>query len=313
MFDFVPTPIDAAEVAFAERLTAHLGRPASDPPVVIGEGSNNWVYRSGSRHGPIALKLGKPHRLDVVAGEYRKETWCAAAARAVGVMTPEIFGPGEFEGRPYLIQGFCEGRAVREDEDPVPYWEAMGRMARSINGIAVSGWGYGLAGDGVFGESWKLHLAYNLACLTPDDPLIELGVLTGATMPQWRKQLERLAAFEVRMGLCHGDFALWNLVIDGGGQVNLVDWGCARAAPAPFQEFVEVSREGRTSAAALEAFAAGYGWTAGVLTEKRSLIATFAALREIDTLRWALEHFPSSTPERVRWAKAAFEALLAAN
>jgi Ser/Thr protein kinase RdoA (MazF antagonist) len=304
--------IDAAEAAFVERLTGSLGRPNANSPRLIGAGSNNWVYRSESRRGPIALKLGKPHRARFATAEFRKELWCAAAARAAGVATPEAVETGVFEGRPFLVQAFCAGRAPgAAGEDLRPYWETLGRMARQIDAIAVTGWGPNLGeAAGAFDGIWRRHLAYNLDCLTPDDPLVGLGVFTPATSAAWRRELERLAALEVRMGLCHGDLAPWNLIVGDDGRATLIDWGCARAAPAPFQEFVETARAGRADAAAMEAFAAGYGLSSRAFSELRGTIAAFAALREVDTLRWALEHAPDVTPELTRHAAHALEALL---
>src|SRR5580704_16645937 len=91
----VRTPVDAVEQAFVARLTTHL-TGGVQTPVLIGEGFNCWVYRLGER----VLKLGKPHRAAVIAEELQKELWCAAAARSVGVPTPEALAFDNFEDRP---------------------------------------------------------------------------------------------------------------------------------------------------------------------------------------------------------------------
>ncbi|HEY2710250.1 MAG TPA: aminoglycoside phosphotransferase family protein [Caulobacteraceae bacterium] len=301
--------IDWTEAEFVERLARSLG--CADQPELIGEGVNNWVYRANADSGPIAVRLGKPVRAHIVAEEFRKEKWCAAVARAAGIETPEVLGVGDFEGRAYLLQAFCPGRPVSAGEDAAPYFEALGRMARAANDITVTGWGPRFTGDGVFGQTWEDHLAYNVACLTPDDPLIGLGVLDAANSAAWRAWLARLAGLDVRMGLCHGDLALWNLIVGENGTLTLIDWGCARAAPVPFQEFVETTRDGRAQDVALDAFARGYGLSPRGLKAIRPLTAAFLALREIDTLRWTLEHNAGGTANRAIRARSAVDGLLA--
>lgn len=64
----------ATESAFAARLASHISGPEV-VPTLIGEGSNNRVYRLDDTR---VLKLGKLHRLGFAAAEHAKEMWCAA-------------------------------------------------------------------------------------------------------------------------------------------------------------------------------------------------------------------------------------------
>jgi hypothetical protein len=59
------TPVGDAEKAFVDRIAAHVEGAAPTAPTLIGEGYGNWVYRVERAGGPVALKLGKPHRSTV--------------------------------------------------------------------------------------------------------------------------------------------------------------------------------------------------------------------------------------------------------
>ncbi len=286
----------ATESAFAARLAAHVSGPEVIP-TLIGEGSNNTVYRLDDAR---VLKLGKPHRLGFAAAEHAKEMWCAARARAVGVATPEIMFAGTFEGRPYQLQAFVAGV---QSEDSREAWRAMGQWARLFHAIPVSGWGPMLAGD-VFTGSWRDHLAYNIASINADDPLLRLGVLDARLSADLTRRFERLVRTDFTLGLCHGDLGVQNMVADGA-TMTLIDWGCATAAPVPHHEINEMIRAGRTTPAKLEMFREAYGLSdsgwAAVVADLPDLLV----LREIDTLRWAIDGQPGEIEAQMAKLKRA--------
>jgi Ser/Thr protein kinase RdoA (MazF antagonist) len=288
------TPIDAAEAAFVERLARHVRAGAGDA-VLIGEGANNWVYRLGEGAGAVVIKLGKPHRDRFAAKEHAKEHWCAAAARATGGQTPDSLAAGAFEGRSYQVQAFSPGRPPRPNEEAMA-WEAMGRWARAFHAAPVSGWGPELARDGVFAGDWDAHLAYNIRALAEDDPLLALGVLGADTSADLRRRFGRLAARSFKLGLCHGDLSMHNLLINDetGEALALIDWGCAGAFPIPHYEINEIIRAGRATSAQMDIFRRAYGLSDAAFAEVATDLPDLAALRDIDTLRWGLAHAPDA-------------------
>ncbi len=281
------------------RLARELWPAAPSAPALIGEGSNNWVYRLEDGGGAFALKLGKPHRTAFAAAEHRKELWCAAAARGAGVPTPEILRVGTFEHRPYQLQAFAVGRTPLENERR-RVWEAMGGWARAIHAIPVAGWGNRLASDGVFDGDWRAHLAYNIGELNADDPLTAMGLLDARASDDLRRRFERLAARPFVIGLCHGDLAIHNVLVDDDGALSLIDWGCAFAAPVPHYELNEIIRSGAATADDVACFEAAYGLSGAALAEVRADLPDLLALREVDTLRWALEHAQPALETYVR-------------
>src|SRR5258706_4845110 len=284
------TPAAEGEVAFVDRLGRQLRTGAGDPSL-IGEGSNNWVYRLGDRGDAIVLKLGKPHRADVTAAEHAKERWCAAAARAAGVATPEILALGSFEERPYQLQALAPGRLPTPAEHP-RVWGALGAWARAIHGVPVSGWGPKLVRDGIFAEDWSRRVAYNIEALGADDPLRGLGVLDAASSLDLKARFERLGGRAFRFALTHADLSPRNVLVDdgAGGALALIDWGCAGAFAAPHHELNEILRTGSATPAEIDIFRRAYGLSDEAFPAVTADLPELAALREVDTLRWGLEH-----------------------
>lgn len=275
----------------------------------LGQGSNNTLYLAVGGDERVVIKLSKPHREAGALDEYRKESWCAARARALDVATPEVLEFGVFDGRAFQVQSFVEGRAPSASQ-AMSTWQALGDYARRINSIPVAGWGRTLVADGRFAESWTAHLEYNIAALRPDDELVVRGVLTEASSLRLRNELEHLRRRAFRFGFCHGDIALWNTLIDGSGRPWLLDWGCAASAVVPHHEINEILRTARPDELQLAAFLRGYGLSAKDLAAMAHELRVLAALREIDTLRWAIDKQPESAAsqgERARRAAASLD------
>ena len=277
---------------------------ACDAVALLGQGANNIVFLAERADEMVAIKLSKPHREDGALGEYRKEAWCAAQAAARGVRTPQVLEIGTFAMRSFAVMEFARGRAPAAAQ-AVGVWRALGREARQINGIAVAGWGCSLDGAGVFGENWQGHLDYNIGALGPGDALRELGVLDASSSRRLRDVLERLRLGTFRFGLCHGDIALQNVLVDGDAKPWLLDWGCAFAHVVPHYEINEIVRDSKAAPDALAAFLGGYGISRADHAAMTPDLLALSALREVDTLRWAIDRKPDMIAEMCARAKAA--------
>lgn len=257
----------------------------------LAHGANNEIYLASGGRGKFVVKLSKPHREDGALDEYRKEAWCAGRARALGVPTPDVLEVGVAAGRAFEVLAVVDGRHPGPAEE-ISTWQALGRYARAINEIPVAGWGVRFAGDGVFGERWRAHLEYNIAALHPGDELLTRGVFDVAASRNLRGEFERLLRTDFHFGLCHGDIAFQNTLIDNGGTPWLLDWGSAAAAVVPHYEINEILRAAKASPALLDAFLDGYGLAAGAYVAMSADLRALAALREVDTLRWAIDRKP---------------------
>ena len=72
----------------------------------------------------------------------------------------------------------------------------------------------------------------NLGELTDRDPLLHLGLLDRDAQAQLRESFTDLTRGPTRLGLCHGDLSLKNVIVDDGS-VQVIDWGCAHGHLVP--------------------------------------------------------------------------------
>lgn len=260
---------------------------ACDAIRLLGQGSNNVVYLAEGTGEKAVIKLSKPHRESGALAEYRKEAWCAAEAGARGVHTPPVLEFGVFETRAFAVQAFVDGTTPTQVQ-ALSSWRALGEEARRINAVPTLGWGVTLH-DGMFTQSWPAHLDYNIGALDPADPLRARGVLDVESSGRLQRALKGLRPRDLRFGLCHGDISLHNTLIDSTGTPWLIDWGCAFAHVVPHYEINEILRGPKPEPEALAAFLGGYGISQAAYDAMMPDLLALAALREVDTLRWAID------------------------
>ncbi len=272
----------------------------------LGQGSNNTLYLAVGGNERLVIKLSRPHREAAALDEYRKEAWCAGRARELDVATPEVLECGVFDGRAFQVQSFVDGRAPSASQ-ALSTWQALGgyRAAHQFDPCCRMG----PHPRGRRPLRRKLDGAPRLQHRgpRPGDELVARGFLTEASSLRLRGELEHLARRDFRFGLCHGDIALWNTLIDGSGRPWLLDWGCAAASVVPHHEINEILRTARPGKPQLAAFLTGYGLSAKDMAAMAQELRVLAALRETDTLRWAIEKQPAriaSLGERARRAAA---------
>ena len=295
-------PADDPDLALVRALAARRwGADAAFEMQHIGQGSNNTIWRAIGLED-IAIKLSRPHREASALGEYRKEAWCAARAHEVGVRTPQVLDAGTQEGRAFAVLAFVEGAAPPQEP---AIWRELGNMARCIHGIATKGWGGRMHAAGCFEESWRAHLDYNIASLTDDDALIAREVFDASGARRLLGALNRIRGTDFRFGLCHGDIALWNVLAGRDGAPWLLDWGCAVAHIVPHYEINEILRTARPAAAQWDAFLEGYGISPAAYAAMGPDLKALSAMREVDTLRWAIDKSPGDIAVQTARARAA--------
>lgn len=259
---------------------------------LLGGSSNNDNYLVEDGENKIVVKLSKAHREDKALREYVKEKWCMDKARILDIPVPTVLGVDEWEGRAFMLQSYIEGK-IPADNEASKVWAVLGKYAKRIHSVVVSGWGENLTDEsGNFDESWERHLQYDINALTDNDPLLQMGVLTKSLSREIKSLFQSLNHKQFRFGLCHGDIALWNTLIDAGGTVYLLDWGCARAEVVPHYEINEILRTSKPDAPMLKAFLEGYGISEEEYKSMKDDLETLTLLREIDTLRWAIDKKP---------------------
>jgi aminoglycoside phosphotransferase (APT) family kinase protein len=318
-----------AQIHGAEDLTAHeheiiegiirrlFKTHISYPISFLGAGSCNTNYLVNGADERLVVKLSKPEREYKAAAEYKKEKWCLDQAHRLTIPSPQVLEVGEDHGRVYMIQSYVEGTTAADVEDLSPLvpeaqlqiWRRLGEYARKIHGVAVIGWGEELEVDGTFTGSWSKHLQYNIDCLTDNDPLIAMGVLTPSQSKALKKVLLALQQKPFTFGLNHGDLALRNVIVGTDSDIYLLDWGTARAEIVPHFDINEILRSTKPDPETLQAFLDGYGIAKEEFAAMKPDLNTLNILHEVDTLRWAIDRMPSVIQEHAVRVK---EALLSA-
>jgi hypothetical protein len=289
--------------ALASRIAASHGLAGAPVVALSGLGSVNRVFTVGLGDDRSVVRFAiDPLRAD----EFATEAWCLEVASSHGLPSPETLASGTFCGVPYAIQRFVPHVALdavgRSD-----LWQTLGRYARRINELPVPE----DAPAGLFSRfgrdlpaAWQAHLAYNLAQLTGEDPLLSLGVYVREEQPRLRAMIAELAGTPMRCGLSHGDLAARNVLVSPDGALVLMDWGSATCGPVPYTDLLTLLRnhdqDDDPTAADLAAFGSGYGVDLGELEPTVDAVRRVSAL---DLVRWALERRPDRLPDLVDAAR----------
>ncbi|MDQ6670683.1 MAG: aminoglycoside phosphotransferase family protein [Chloroflexota bacterium] len=230
--------------------------------------------------------------------EFEKEAACLAAASSLGIPGPRVLKIGHLDGWTYMVEEFIPAAPPRDAPTPVDVWQTLGRYARTIHRIPVTGFGRDFAGDDhlAFRDTWPRFLSYNVTSLDATDPILDVG-FTQDESDDLATIFERLRSTQFSFALCHGDLAPRNTVVANDGQVFLLDWGCAQANTVPHFDLSQVLRaEVHTDSDEFDAFLDGYGLTRAELDAQTPSITALAALCQADLLRWSIDRAPESIP-----------------
>ena len=264
----------------------------------LGGGSCNDNYLVEVPDKKIVVRMSKPHREYKALFEYKKEAWCIGKSHQLQIPVSKVFEVGQWDDRAYMIQSYVEG-FIPSGAQTLPVWEKLGEYAQKIHSIAVTGWGENLTEEGVFDASWEKYVQYNINSLNGNDPLIAMDILTGRLSKEIKSLFERVQAQKFKFGLCHGDIALRNTLVNSEGIIYLLDWGCARAEVVPHYDINEILLSSKPDESALQAFLAGYGISQGEFEDMKADLNVLLLLHKVDTLRWAIDKKPEEIPRVV--------------
>jgi len=204
-------------------VSAHTGAAIADVKSVIGRGEVNDVCIVTTGDG--AKFVVRSHERTELA-RYRKEVWAITRAAAAGVAVAPVLASGQTAERAWMLQPLLLG-TPGDDLGPDTHermWRSIGQEMRRIHGVPVGEFGetvHAMTAGGKAG--WREYLAYNLGELTDRDPLLPLGLLDRAAQAQLRERFTDLTRGPTRLGLCHGDLSLKNVIVDDGS-VQVIDY-----------------------------------------------------------------------------------------
>lgn len=272
-----------------EIIYKHLGQKAQEISQIINRGQVNEIYIVTTESSKYIVRIDLS---ESTTDRFEKEAWCMNETGKLGILGPTIFGVGIKAEHPYMIMSYVEGKngdeAIENEKDKI--WNELGKYARKIHSIPVEGYGEGMITPGVFKDSWLRYINYNISSLTPDDKIIELGVITEKESKKIKNIFLELLNTNFNFGLIHYDLSLKNTILTTTGEVYLIDWGSAQSAPVPHLDIVEIldSSLGENSKQ-FALFLEGYGLTFQEYEKIKTEMAKINLLINIDKLRWALD------------------------
>ena len=264
-----------------------LGETKVEVIPLTGRGTVNHVFHVAGSSDRVVVRLNsESHRMD----EFRKEQWAMLRAREQGVATPDVLTIGRQEDVSYQVQTYVDGE--HPDSQDLIRWEELGEVLSRVHRASVDGWRQA--------QNWGELVRYGLSQLGPQDPLRRHGLLDAYTSSSlgeiWEGQPD------LPVGLCHGDVAMRNVLVDPGGRLVLLDWGCASVGVVPLADVKTVVGESDPNGPAMTAFFQGYGTRWDDLLES---LTSFATLKAVDLCRWAIDQRPKELPrclKQARWA-----------
>ena len=270
----------------------YTGEKVIDVNPILNRGQVNQIYLLKTLTEKYIL------RTDLTednTNRFKKEMWCSEVANEHGVISPKVFTIGLEGGHPYMIMSYVEGKNGDEstDDEKDKIWNELGKYARKIHSIPVEGYGEGMTVPGVFKDSWSRYVNYKISSLTPDDKVIELGVITEKESEKMKNIFLELLNTNFNFGLIHYDLSLKNTILTPQEEVCLIDWGSAKSAPVPHLDIAEIldsSLEENSKQFAL--FLEGYGLTFQEYEKIKPEMAKVNLLIHTDKLRWALDRKP---------------------
>src|SRR3989344_5483092 len=277
---------------------------------VIGHGSVNQIFIVTTETEKLVIRLNHNRGFD----EFVKEKWCIEQATNKGVPNPKVFKLGEFDGYSYIVQSFLEGVVGSHAQvDTVAVWREIGKYAKLIHSIPVSGFGLDSSElmestTNTSVDKWKKYVAYNIESLTQDDKLLELGALNNEQSKKVKNIFEELYEKQFSFGLNHGDLSLKNVMILPTNKVSIFDWGSAEAQIVPHHDFGEILKSSlKNGSPKFQSFLQGYGLADEGYKKIEEDIHSLMLLRAIDKLRWAIDKHPIDIPSGVERVKELYQ------
>ena len=132
------------DTLIASRIASNLlDEPVVEVTPVLGKGSVNKVFIAEALNNRVVVRMSERGE---APDEYAKEAWCIEQAAARGVPVPSVLGVGVCEGNAYIVQSYIDGDEGRDSPAPKSrVWRELGRYARLIHSIKVSGFGLQLS------------------------------------------------------------------------------------------------------------------------------------------------------------------------
>lgn len=295
---------------FIQAILPNLNNQIIHIDPILGHGSVNQIFIITTNKEKLVVRLNTDRGFD----EYKKEEWCIEKATEKGIPGPSTIKIGEKDEYSYMIGSFLEGIVGTQSKiDKIVLWKTIGRYAKLIHSIPVSGFGLSSselmdATTNTSQEKLEKYIHYNIDSLVPDDELIRLGALTPESSKRVKQRFSSLLGRHYTFGLNHGDLSLKNVIVSSDSTVHLFDWGSAEAQIVPHHDFGEILKSSlKSNSLEFKAFLQGYGMSERDYEHIEDDVYTFMLLRAIDKLRWAIGTNRSDIASFVKTVQVLFD------
>lgn len=240
-------------------------------PVLVeeikGKGKNNLVFKITIPNNQVILRLSnREGTLEL----YKKEAWCAEAAKSKGIPTPIIIRTGFVDGYAYSIQEFVEGTSGTDVPEKVgEIWFALGQHARILHEI----------------EAVDLKIDYKkmISSFFVDDYFVSRNIFSKELSLAVKNRLEETFAWEFSPKLCHGNLHPSNVIVGADNRFHLIDWETATGNRTPHAELAEIYTW-NTGKENISYFLNGYGIETGEVSKMMRDIQTLVLLRLVQVI-----------------------------
>jgi len=264
---------------------------------ILPGGNQNFVARVQGETDDVVVRFARdPSQM---VDPFDIEVWALRAAAEAGIHTSAVVARGRVADTSYLVVEYIAGTTASPDD--LEAWRAVGVWLRALSKVDTTA-----APPEFFSRfgrdldaAWNAHVSYNLAELTEDDPLIQLGVYRRSDQDTIRAMLSSHLNRALPQGLIHGDLSTRNVL--SGYRYAVIDWGAAHAGPVPWGDLDVLHRwhvmEDRQSPVSAAAWAEVLRAAEIDPEFAKPVLSELAVLGALDVVRWALEQRPDELDE----------------
>ena len=301
--------VEASDAELARHILFQtLGEDPAELPIYIGEGSVNIVFSAEISGATLAVRIAK--ELGDL-GEFENERCNIQRAARAGVPVANVLQVGQMAGRPYMIQSFVLGRTGDKSDIPQSeLWRQLGEYAHLIHTVNAEPSGAELTDQERkqytvdAPAEWIKFVQYNIEQLTPNDPMLGLGVYESSERGALIQIFRELQQSQFEFGLIHNDLDPRHLIVSNSGSKTLIDWGESIAHIVPHVDLAEILRWHQPQDDAVVSFLHGYGMSSQTFQRLLPEVRSYQLLKSFDLVRWAKEHRPWQIDAYARRAAA---------
>jgi len=212
---------------------------------------------------------------------FEKEAWCISQAHQAGIPVPTIVRTGLEGDYAYSIARFIPGSsAITRSHDRLRIWKKIGKYARLLNDIALTG-NIGTESARHFHETWRDLVNEDLKLSLSLDHWVNAGIVSSTQFEKLQKLLTTVLEIQAPQGICQIDIGPDNALIcfDDYEKIYLIDLELTVVAPVPHYQFACVARTWGFSSDIMKEFIAGYGISAEGMRQISIDLKNLIALR----------------------------------